>query len=809
MKYADVIVPLAVDGFYTYSIPASLEDAVVKGALVIVPFASNKKYTGIVCLVHENAPSGYETKPVEGLAEEKVHLSDIHLKFLLWISEYYMAMPGEVMKAALPVAFRLESFVSIARCTVVDYEGLTAHEITLLDFLKPGEYVALKDAGKVLKIRNIVQVVKSLLDKGDVQIKETVEDIFRERTVRIVKWAKEYDETELGALLDSLKRAPVQYNMLCRWIEAGKEEMAKADFMSGIGASPSALKALCEKNILLVEERIAGTPEQEESEEGECNVLSDSQQQALEEICTAYGSKDAVLLQGVTSSGKTEVYIHLIRQYIGRGEQVLYMLPEIALTVQIIRRLQRVFGDNIGIYHSGMSDSARAEMWRKQCGPKPYKLIVGVRSSVFLPFSGLGLIIVDEEHESSYKQKEPAPRYNGRDAAMMLARMSGAKILLGSATPSFETYYNAQEGKYGYVKLENRYGNVQMPELTVVDISEYRRKKMMSGSFSPVLVGEMKQVLDSGKQVILFQNRRGYSTYIQCDACGAIPKCRRCDVSMTYYKKRNVLNCHYCGSLEKVSDVCTVCGTGHYREKTPGTERIEEEVRRLFPGSSVARMDMEVMSSKRKYQTVIDDFEQGETDVLIGTQMVSKGLDFENVKLVGVIDADSMVNFPDFRAEERAYSMLLQVSGRSGRKGERGKVVIQAADMKNRVYPMLTDGDYSRFYSILSPERKLFSYPPYGRLIQIELRHRDAVTVRNAANLLAGRLRESLGRRVCGPAVPEIGKIGEMNRIQFILKIEHGASLSKIKLLLKNEFLFLRQNKAYGTLRIVCDVDPM
>lgn len=808
MRYADVIVPLAVDGMYTYSIPAALEETVAKGSLVIVSFAGNKKYTGIVCLLHENNPVGYDTKPIEGLVEERVRFSDVHLKFLLWVSEYYMAMPGEVMKAALPVAFRLESFVSIARCAEVEYEGLTAHETALLNFLRVGEYVALKEAEKSLKIKNGVQVVKSLLNKGFIQVKETVDDIFKEKTVRIVKWAESFGEAELHTRLDSLKRAPVQYNMLCRWIERGEKEMERSEFLSGIGESAAALKALCGKNILTVEERITNRPHPEETDGGDCNDLSDKQQQALEDICTAYESKDCVLLQGVTSSGKTEVYIHLIKKYIGQGFQALYMLPEIALTVQIIRRLQRVFGDNIGIYHSGMPDSVRAEMWRKQCGPQPYKLVVGVRSSVFLPFDRLGLIIVDEEHENSYKQKEPAPRYNGRDTAIMLARMFGAKILLGSATPSFETYHNALDGKYGHVKLESRFGNVRMPELLLVDIGEYKRKKMMDGSFSPVLIQEMKRVLDAGMQVILFQNRRGYSTYVQCDTCGAIPKCRNCDVSMTYYKKRDVLSCHYCGSLKKASAICESCGVGHYREKTPGTERIEEEVGRLFPQSRVARMDMEVMNSKRKYQAVIDDFERGETDILIGTQMVSKGLDFEKVKLVGVIDADSMVHFPDFRAEERAYSMLLQVSGRSGRKGEQGRVVIQVSDMENRVYTMLTNGSYGLFFSALAAERELFAYPPYGRLIQVELRHKEAVVIRNAANELAGRLRRILGKRVCGPAVPEVGKISGMNRIQFILKIEHGASFSKIKLLLKQEFALLRQNKIYGALRIFCDVDP-
>lgn len=809
MKFADVIVPLAVDGVFTYSVPAGLEKTVVKGTLALVSFAGNKKYTGMVCRVHDEEPKEYRTKPLEGIVDEQVTLSEGHLKFLFWIGEYYMATPGEVMKAALPVAFRLESFTCIMLSgEKPDCAGLPANEVAVLDFLKPGEYVSLRDIEKSLKIKSGVVVVKSLLNRGVIRIRETIDDVFKEKTERIVRWAATFDDEALNRILDTLKKAPAQYNMLCKWIGIQADELGKAEFTALAGYSPSALKALCDKNILTVAERTVSRLEESGEDGGDLNPLSDKQQQALDEIRTAYETKDCVLFRGVTSSGKTEVYIHLIREYLSRGVQVLYMLPEIALTIQIVRRLKRVFGDTVGVYHSGMSDSIRAEMWRKQCSGNPYRLILGVRSSVFLPFQNIGLIIVDEEHESSYKQKEPAPRYNGRDAAIMLAKMNGGKILLGSATPSFESSFNAAAGKYGCVRLENRYGDVLMPELIFADIREYRRKKMMKGSFSPLLIGEMAKVLDDRKQIILFQNRRGYSSYIQCDRCGEIPKCKHCDVSLTYYKQRNVLSCRYCGSLQKVNEACVSCGEGRYRERTPGTERIEEEVQRLFPQSRVARMDMEVMSSKAKYQSVIDDFEQGKTDILIGTQMVSKGLDFENVKLVGVMDADSMVHFPDFRAEERAYSMLMQVSGRSGRKGERGKVVIQAADADNRVYALLKEGSYDAFYSLLAEERQLFSYPPYGRIIQVELRHKEVIPLRNAANELAGRLRQTLGKRVCGPAVPEISKIGGQNRLQLILKMEHGASFAAVKALLKNEFAALHHNKAFGALRLFCDVDP-
>ncbi len=810
MKFADVIVPLAVEGFYTYSVPPELENGIDEGRLVIVPFAGNKKYTGLVCRVHETEPSGYKIRAIESVIEREICFSGRHLRFLLWLSEYYMAFAGDVLRAALPVFFRLESFTCISReDTEIDFAELTVNEQTLLNFLHPGQYTALKDIEKCLGMKNCAGIVRSLLAKRYVRVKETIDEVFREKTEKRIRWARLRSESELGELLDGLKRAPAQYALLCRWIEGGGEESSKTDFLSETGASPAVLKALCDKGILAIEERHVSRLKEETGETVPCNTLSEQQEKALQSIRTEFGKKDCVLLQGVTSSGKTEVYIHLMQEAVRQGKQVLYMLPEIALTVQIIRRLQRVFGDTVGIYHSGMPDAMRAELWKKQCSEHPYALILGVRSSVFLPFQHLGLIVVDEEHDASYKQKEPSPRYQARDAAIMMAKMYGAKILLGSATPSFESYENARSGKYGFVTLTERYGNIRMPRLILADLAEYRRKKRMKGVFTPVLYEEMKKVLDAGMQVILFQNRRGYSTYLQCDHCGAILKCRHCDVSMTYYKQRGVMSCRYCGALSPVQEVCDSCGTGHYKLCTPGTEKIEEEVEALFPGVKTARMDLDIMSSKAKYHAVIEDFEQGKTQILIGTQMVSKGLDFENVKLVGVIDADSMVNFPDFRAEERAYCMLMQVSGRSGRKGEQGEVIIQSADLENRIYTLLKKGDYNAFFEELTEDRRIFGYPPFCRMIRIELRHKDIVTVRNAANQLARSLRVLLAHRVCGPAVPEISRINGMNRIHLLLKIEAEVSFSKVKSYIKTETQQLLGDKSFNGLKIVCDVDPV
>ncbi len=809
MKYADVIVPLAVEGMYTYGIKEEWRERVRPGMLVLVSFAGHKKYTALVGRVHDCKPEGYEVKWLEEIVEERICLGDEHLKFLFWVSEYYMATLGEVMKAVFPVAFRLESFTALIRtCREGDDVVLTEQEKMLLGFLRPGESVALREAEKYLKLRHGLAVVRSLLDKGYIQVKETVGETYREKTERYVVWGRKYSDEQLNRILDGLKKAPVQYRMVCRWIEWGKDEMLRGDFLQQTGKNAVALKTLCDKGILRVVERSVSRLEEGRACDHGWHPLTAEQSGALHDIKNGFAGKDCVLLQGVTSSGKTEVYIHLIKEYIERGEQVLYMLPEIALTVQIVKRLQSVFGEKVGIYHSGMSDAARAELWKKQCGPSPYPLILGVRSSVFLPFSGLGLIIVDEEHDPSYKQKEPSPRYQGRDAAIMLGKIHGARVLLGSATPSFESWQNAVSGKYGLVRLNGRYGGIQMPEVVLADVGEYRRKKLMKGSFSPLLVHEMEKVLSAGKQVILFQNRRGYSTYVQCGQCGTIPKCKYCDVSLTYYKQRNVLVCRYCGAMLPMEDVCLECGSGHYKEMTPGTEKIEEEVGRLFPDKRVARMDLDVMSSRSRYKAVIDDFAAGKTHILIGTQMVTKGLDFENVKLVGVMDADSMVNFPDFRAEERAYCMLTQVSGRSGRKGERGKVVIQAADLKNRVYRMLTEGDYETFFFQLVAERGFFLYPPCARLIQMEFRARDAVVLRHAANRVAMRLREKLGKRVCGPAVPEVGRIGGLYRLVVMLKIETGMSYSGVKSFIRKELVELRREKDFHTVRIFCDVDP-
>ena len=816
--YADVIIPLGVESFFTYSVPEEYEHSVTVGALVVVSFVKNKRYTGVVYALHTNPPVGFETKPIERVIEEGFALSGSHLKFLLWLSEYYMTPPGEVMRAALPVSMRLESYTSLSLVNgweerLVDESELSRDEKEIVGVFRERGEICMAEVEKLLKRKDVYVAVRALLEKEIIGIKESVDDLFKPKIERLVRWKRKFTSEELDEILDSLKRARAQYKMLCDWVyysdEHRIEGVPRTEFIQKIGSSASALKGLCERGVLEIVVQEVSRLEVSKEEVENVHALSGAQEKVFGDIQGYYKEKDCVLLQGVTSSGKTEIYIHLIQETLRQGKQVLYLLPEIALTVQIVKRLRRVFGDQVGVYHSGMADSTRAEMWRKQNGTNPYPVVLGVRSSVFLPYKQLGLVIVDEEHESSYKQKEPAPRYNGRDAAIMLGKMSGAKILLGSATPSFESYQNALSGKYGFVQLTTRYGEVMMPELLFVDMKEYRRKKMMKGSFTPVLYEEMKRVLENGMQVILFQNRRGYSTYLQCDRCGSILKCKHCDVSMTYYRYRNTLNCHYCGSLRAVPAVCQECGQGHYVNRTPGTERIEEDVKQYFPEARIARMDLDVISNKAKFRALIDDFESGNLDVLIGTQMVSKGLDFERVKLVGVMDADSLMGFPDFRAEERAYDMLMQVSGRSGRKGERGKVVIQVTDMQSRVYQLVRKENYREFYTQLSQEREMFNYPPFSRLIQVELRHVDEVVLRNAANELARLLRERLERRVCGPAEPDVSRVRKMYRIQILIKAEQGLSLSKLKAFLKQKSDELVKTPIGRGVRIYFDVDPL
>jgi len=813
MKYADVILPLSVKGTFTYSIPGELEKSIVPGILVLVPFVGNKLYSSLVVKIHQEKPQNYKLKAIANLVDNKIFVSKEHMEFIFWVSTYYMANLGDVLHTVLPLSYRLESTVFVYKTDipVEAWPQLSFSESDVMNFMSNKDSVNLKEISNFFHIKNSAEIIKSLLDKNLLSLKEKVNDLPLERKITFIVWDKIFSEKELAILLDSLKRrAPKQYKLLIDWIALGMTKMPKSKFLKDTNSNLSVLKGLCHKHILRLEDQ--EIIKKNSSLNINTKVLSEEQIIAYRKIVESFFKYECTLLHGVTSSGKTEIYIQLIKDYITSGKAVLYLLPEIGLTIQIIKRLKIAFGNSIGIYHSGMSDRKRTDLWRKQCSDNPYKLIVGVRSSIFLPLPNLGLIIVDEENDSSYKQRENAVHYNARDCAIMMAHMRNTKVLLGSATPSFESYINAFSGKYGYVNLKVRYGNVKMPTILLADLHEYRRKKMMKGSFSPLLIDKMNETLFSRGQIILLNNRKGYSSFLQCNKCGYIPHCKNCDVSMVYYKSSGIMSCRYCGHMEKRKEICSECGEGYYIEKGFGTEHIEEEVKQLFPNKNVQRVDSDIMRNRNRLEKVINEFEDGNIDIMLGTQMVAKGLDFDNVKLVGVLNADTMLNFPDFRSEERVFNTLMQVSGRSGRAGEVGQVVIQTATPDNRVYEYVSNNDYETFFAYISQERKLFDYPPYSRLIIIEIRHRDLIKVKKASNDFVQTLRAKLDCVVCGPAIPDVSKIKNMYRLQIIVKANSAGSsmsLNEVKNDIKG-FIdeFLASHKFPGT-SIYCDVDPI
>ncbi len=794
--YAEVIIPLSVNGTFTYELPAELLNEVRVGSLVLVPFAGSKRYAALVVKIHDLKPQGFQVKSIDGVADDSVFFSGKHIEFLNWIADYYMATPGDTLRAALPVAFRLESVTYVMVSPNIEPLAceLSAAEQRVMNALSDGKPYTISELQKLTGIKGILLHVKSLLDRNIVVLKEQVDPLFKPKSE---KWLT-LTEPVNDELLYLLKRATSQLAVLKLFADSGRDSIPKSELTQ----YAAAVRELIKRDILFVEERSVEPTELCE----ECHkssTLNPAQQEALTKISELYGEFSSVLLHGVTSSGKTEIYIKLIEQTIARGEQALFMLPEIALTIQIIQRLKRVFGNRVGIYHSGMSDRARAELWRKQCSNEPYSVILGVRSSLFLPFRNLGLVIVDEEHDTSYKQREPSPRYNGRDAALMLAKIHGAKSLLGSATPSLESYKNALSGKFGLCELNVRHGDFQMPEIRLANLADARHRKIMKGSFTPMLLSEMERVLMSGGQVILFQNRRGFSTFVRCNECGHVPQCPACDVSLTYYKGDNRMMCRYCGRIFPIETHCKNCSTGHYKQGRAGTEKIEEEIATLFPGYMVDRIDTDSMSNKGRFRESIANFQSGKTKILVGTQMIAKGLDFGGVKLVGVIDADSLIHLPDFRAEERAFSQLLQVSGRCGRRGNDGVVVIQTSEPERVLFEWLKCTDYESMFHALAIERKEFNYPPFTKAIGVELRHKDQSVVRTEANRVAAFLRSRLGvESVEGPAEPDVSRIGLMYRVTMLLKLTDYNQFVHAKMCLKAYY-----EKSDKNLRVIIDID--
>lgn len=755
--FVDVILPLPLDGVFTYSVPASMEGQVQRGFRVLVPLGRNKTYVGVISDIHNKAPEGYQTKDILQVLDVSPILLDSQLKLWQWIADYYMSPLGEVYKAALPSGLKAE-------------DGFRP---------KTELYIRLTDK---FKNEQALHVALNMLQRAGKQLTAFVDYL------ALSHW-------------DTLSGQTCQEPVV---------EITRDELINSSHASLQTLNALVKRGLLETYElevgrlNHGGDPHLEN-----IKPLSSAQQDAYNQIQFSFLKKNVTLLHGVTSSGKTEIYIHLIRQALEQKKQVLYLLPEIALTVQIMQRLQHVFGNRLGIYHSKYSDAERVEIWQKQLSRHPYDVILGARSAVLLPFQHLGLVIIDEEHETSYKQQDPAPRYHARSAAIVLAQMFGAKTLLGTATPSLESYHNAKTGKYGLVTLQERYKGIELPEIQIVDIQDLQRRKMMNGPFSPLLLAKTREALERGEQVILFQNRRGYAPMIECKQCGWVPHCQHCDVSLTFHRNFNQLTCHYCGFTYQVPTECPACGCKELRTKGYGTEKIEAEVQDVFPEARIARMDLDTTRSRQAYERIISDFSAGRTNILIGTQMVSKGLDFDKVSVVGILNADSMLNYPDFRAYEHAFMMMAQVSGRAGRKGKRGLVILQTKSPGLPILDQVVRNDYLAFYQSLIAERQQFHYPPYYRLVYVYLKHRQDALVESASIEMSSRLRQWFGARVLGPDKPAVAKVKSLSIRKLVLKCEFGLNMADVRKYLALAQQQMLQDKRYSTLQIYFDVDPL
>lgn len=819
-KFVDVILPLPLHGCFTYSLSAEWADEVQAGCRVVVPFGRKKYYTAIVRNVHQCAPTEYEVKEVSALLDAGPILLPVQFRFWEWLADYYLCTQGDVYKAALPSGLKLESETVVEYNP--DYEAeapLPEKERRVLDLLSAEPEQCVTKLEKESGIKNILSVIKSLLDKEAIFVKEELRRTYKPKTetrVRLTAGAR--NEHRLHIFFDELqRRAPKQLDLLMKYIELSGclngqrvKEVSKSELLKRASATPNVFSGLVERGVFEVYQQEVGrlntnTP----AATLPLNPLNEHQQRALHGIQDSFRTKNVCLLHGVTASGKTEIYIHLIAEAIRQGKQVLYLLPEIALTTQITERLQRVFGSRVGIYHSKFPDAERVEIWQKQLSDDGYDLILGVRSSVFLPFRRLGLVIVDEEHENTYKQQDPAPRYHARNAAIVLAAMYGAKTLLGTATPSVESWFNATNGKYGLVELKERYKEIQLPEIIPVDIKELHRKKRMNGPFSPLLLQYVREALEQREQVILFQNRRGFAPMVECNTCGWVPKCKNCDVSLTYHKGLNQLTCHYCGYTCQLPRVCPACEGTDLRNRGFGTEKIEDDIRAIFPEARVARMDLDTTRTRTAYERIISDFEQGKTDILIGTQMVSKGLDFEHVSVVGILNADTMLNYPDFRAYERAFQLMAQVAGRAGRKNKRGRVVLQTKSMDHAIIPQVIANDFEGMVGGQLAERQLFHYPPYYRLVYVYLKNRNETLLDLMAQTMAGKLRAVFGNRVLGPDKPPVARVQTLFIRKIIVKIENNAPMARARELLVQVQKEMLAEDRFKSLVVYYDVDPM
>ena len=818
-KYAETLLPLAIPGTYTYRIPDGMTLSI--GMRVLVPFGRKKIFTAIVVMLHDKEPKGYDVKEILGILDDKPIVRHPQLDFWQWIADYYLCSMGEVYKAAVPSGLKVESETIISANP--DFEEsepglLTDRERVILDFTAQRGRVQIAEIAKATGFKTVERNVSHLLDMDAIHVSERVIDNYRPKTEACVRLSIAHDEEEkLHQFFDQLKRAPKQellllaYLDMSRWLQGTDvKEVSKENLLKRAGVSGAVLHEAVKRGMFEIYKKEINRFAELGNVLEEPPVLSEDQRRAYDEIHKSMRQHAITLLHGVTSSGKTSVYMHLIADALRLGRQVLYLVPEIALTTQLTRRLRRVFGDKLLIYHSKFSDNERVDIWKRLLGSSDPCVIIGVRSSVFLPYSNLGLVIVDEEHDSSYKQQDPAPRYNGRNAALVLAQMHGAKTVLGSATPAIEVYHMALEGRYGLVKLMTRYGDIKMPAVKIIDTIDARKRREMQGMFSNELLADCRKALKDNEQVILFQNRRGYSPMVRCKECGSVPKCENCDVSLTYHKHSHSLVCHYCGYTIALPDLCPSCQLPGLEIIGYGTERVEDDIESLFPGEKISRMDLDTTRSKNSYDRIIDEFSQHRTNILVGTQMVTKGLDFDAVSIVGILNADTMINFPDFRSHERAFDMLEQVSGRAGRAHKQGQVIIQTSKPDHDVIKFVQTHDYEGFYQHELADRQKFGYPPFTKVINIYLKHREDAVVGELAVRYSGLLRHVFGSRVLGPMAPFVARVQNLYIRQITLKMENAVSMSKVKGILRNLYeQMLAADARMKAVRLYYDVDPV
>jgi len=819
--FVDVILPVPIRNEFTYRVPFELNDAVFNGARVVVPFGKNKLNTGIITRIHEEIPTAYQSKYIESLLDDRPIITSKQYTFWKWISNYYMAPIGDVMNAALPSNFKLasETQITLHPDYTIDPKFLTEREHDIVLALEMRDKMDLKEVSELLGIKTIQPIIKALIEKSAVISIEELNDKFVPKTAMFVRFSEHFREEDVLsdyiAEIEGNKRKAKQLHAILSILHHGdlsNGEMTPIlrKVLTDDGVSSSSLNTL-EQDGVLLQERFEISRFQTDYDEGDAfKPLTESQNVALNEIHTGFEEDKVVLLHGVTGSGKTEVYVQLIQEQLDLGKQVLFLLPEIALTTQLIQRLSVYFGEQIGVYHSKFNQNERVEIWNHVLNndPNRFRIILGARSSIFLPFQDLGLVVVDEEHESSFKQYDPSPRYNARDCAIVLGALHKANVLLGSATPALESYYNAQTGKYKLVELMDRFGEIQLPEIQCANLRKERKQKSMQSDFSSFLIDHIREALNLGEQVILFQNRRGYTPLWMCEICNWTPNCTRCDVSLTYHKASNQLKCHYCGYSTPPVGSCGSCGSNRLKMLGFGTEKIEDELGVFFPDKKIKRLDLDTTRTKNAYANILNEFAGGGIDILIGTQMVSKGLDFENVNLVGILDADMLLNRSDFRAFERSFQLMTQVAGRAGRRKKRGKVIVQTGDPDHWVIQKVMGHDFIGFYESEILERKNYFYPPYFKIIELTMKHKDENKLNMAANELAASMKSVFKERVLGPEYPVVRRIHNLYLKRITLKIERSANDKKVKSKLQEMIDQFYARPANKSVRVVVNVDP-